>query len=889
MSKDSNSSFEDQSIKTYDSKGRLTTRKKKVASQDAQKRRRTALRGVLILSLVAAIAICSTLAYTQLQSTEENVGIQTYQSIALSATSGAVAITKRKFQGSEVMATLMAELFPDASDWPFVSLDGYIPISQKVASLSSSGTQAFMVVVDPSEARAFENHTKEVYRLQGRPDTAGYSDFGYGIWKRDGNETKAYPDGRIPDMDGSNSWGGTRDKMVILTMHNSPGASSLLLNLYALKSRGIHIESIFDCVDAHTDNTTSPSCPVVTDMLELVVKPGPAGLLFQPIFPKNDPSNFVGFATTSVHWEEVLTSTVPDYVNGLTCVVSTATSAFTYEIRNGKPNLVGDGDLHDQKYTSYAQSVVLNEIETGSVSSAVYTLTVYPTEEMFQAFSTDSPMTVALGFAGVIAMVACLFLGYDYLMRREAEQRKAILEMKRKFVRFISHEIRTPLNTVCMGLELLQAELKAPKGLEGDKQAAEEDINFWLNVTEDTNENAHVAVEILNDLLNYDKLETGTLELETEPVLIWDLVEKTVNQFGIQAVNRKVELKLDMVRPAGETIADEENAESADPYNVVGDSIRLSQVLRNVISNALKFTPEDGLIQVTARYNPNGLPDAAPMLLEDEAVPSHDRAGSISISVKDSGVGLSRDQLSRLFSEGVQFDANRLQHGGGSGLGLNIAKGLVEQHSGVIFADSEGLGHGTTFTVELPLYEFTEQELKDLEDDKDSETEPTTANSSTASRVDAAGQVTAAAPKIRRVLVAEDSASSRKMLMRLLERVGHTCVPAGNGKEAVDEIKKDMQAQSYDPGHVPIDSVLMDYEMPLLRGPDATQRIRALGYKGIILGVTGNVLSEDVEFFMQHGANEVMPKPVSLKKIQKYWKDHENGTLKPKHSAVKMT
>jgi signal transduction histidine kinase len=463
--------------------------------------------------------------------------------------------------------------------------------------------------------------------------------------------------------------------------------------------------------------------------------------------------------------------------------------------------------------------------------------------------------------------------------------------MQRKFVRFISHEIRTPLNTVCMGLELLQAELKAPKGLDGDlKVAQEEDFNFWLNVTDDTNENAHAAVEILNDLLNYDKLETGTLELETAPVLIWDLVEKTISQFGIQAVNRKVELRLDMERPSGETIPDVEATESIDPYNVIGDSIRLSQVLRNVISNALKFTMEDGLIQVTVRYNPTGLPDAIPMLLEDEAVPSHNRAGSISISVKDSGVGLSRDQLDRLFSEGVQFDANRLQHGGGSGLGLSIAKGLVEQHSGTIFADSEGLGHGTTFTVELPLYEFTEEELRKAEDDKDSETAPTAGNSSEATKIGHAGEVhPATAPLKRRILVAEDSASSRKMLIRLLERAGHTCVPAANGKEAVECIKKDMDVKSYDPGHIPIDCVLMDYEMPLLRGPDATKRLRSLGYTGIILGVTGNVLSEDVDFFLRHGANEVMPKPISLKKIQKFWKDFESGHWKPRQSVKHVT
>jgi len=868
--------------------GRLTSRKKKKSSAESQEKRRSALRRVLILSLIAAVAICSSLAYTQLQATEENMGFQFYQSIAVSATDGAKSSTERKFQGSEVMSTLFGEIFPDSSDWPSINLDGYIPIAQRVATLSSCGTQALMIMVDPSQARDYEEHLKEVYIAQGRPEGAGYSKFGFGIWKRDRNETKTYEDGRFQDITGETTWGGKSNKMAVLSMHNIPKAPSLMYNIYSTEKHGVHIDSIYDCIAAHDNTTTSPSCPLVTDMLTLVVKPGPAGLLFQPIYPKNDPNNFVAFATTSVHWEEVLTNVVPDNVNGLTCVVSTDTSAYTFEIRNGVPQLVGDGDLHNRDYSKHGKSVILNRFETGSTSSAVYTLTVYPTEEMFQAFSTDSPMIVALAFAGVIAAVACIFFGYDYLMRREASERKAVLKMKRKFVRFISHEIRTPLNTVCMGLELLQAELKAPNGVDGDtapRGFTDEDVAFWLNVTEDINENAHVGVEILNDLLNYDKLETSTLILETELVLIWELVEKTVNQFGIQAVKRKVELKLDMERPSGETIPDVEGLETSDPYIVVGDSIRLSQVLRNVISNALKFTPEDGLIQVTARYHPNGLPDATPMLLEDEAVSSHIRAGSITVSVKDSGVGLSRDQLARLFSEGVQFEANRLQHGGGSGLGLNIAKGLVEEHSGTIFADSEGLGHGTIFTVELPLYECNEEELKKLEDDKDSATEPTVVKSSVVTRVDHTREVSPAGPLLRRVLVAEDSTSSRKMLILLLERAGHTCVPAANGKEALDLIKQDINTLSYDPGHTPIDSVLMDYEMPLLNGPDATERIRDLGYSGIILGVTGNFLSEDIDLFLEHGANEVIPKPVSLKKIQMYWKDHESEKLNQDNQA----
>eukprot|EP00980_Cylindrotheca_fusiformis_P030106 scaffold24377_cov132-Cylindrotheca_fusiformis.AAC.4 len=881
----------EESLNTFDTKTTVTSRSK-VSMKSltaARAKRRVALRSVLIFSLALATAICSSLAYYQLSSTEENVGLQTYQSIALSATEGARSITERKFQGSEVMSTLLSQTLPNATNWPFIEVDGYIEIAAKVAQLSSSGTQSLMVIVRPDEARRWENHTWNVYRSQGRPIDAGASEFGFGIWRPDFDEVKQYEDGRVHDATGETNWGGKNEIFAVLMMHNKPSASSQMYNVYSQENRGIHIDSMFDCIAAHGDPTTKPSCPVVTDMLELVVrtcvKPGPAGLLFQPIFPQSSPNEFVGFATTSIHWSDVLTNVVPDYVNGLTCVISTATSAYTFEIQQGLPELKGYGDLHDDRYTSYARSVILNEIETGSSTSAVYTLTVYPTEEMFSAFSTSSPTTVAIGFAGVIAVVACIFFGYDYLMRREAEERKTILEMKRKFVRFISHEIRTPLNTVCMGLELLQSELKAPKGLDVDVapaagetlggQVTDEDVGFWLNVTQDTNENAHIAVEILNDLLNYDKLETGTLELETEPVLIWDLITKTVNQFGIQAANRKLELKLNIERPSGLTIPDVEEGESHDPYNVIGDSIRLSQVIRNLISNALKFAPENSTIRVSATYLPNGLPNAKPMLLGDEATPSHERAGSLQLCVKDKGVGMSKEQLERLFSEGVQFDANRLQHGGGSGLGLNIAKGLVEQHSGTIKADSPGLGLGTTFTVELPLYEFQEEELKKAIDDRDSTTAPSSSN---ATRIDFSGEVESNKPMTRRVLVAEDSASSRKMLIRLLERAGHTCVPASNGREAVDIMKEDLLAIQANANHVPIDTVLMDFEMPLLRGPDATKRIRTLNYKGIILGITGNVQSEDVEYFMKHGADEVFPKPVSLKEIQRFWRGYEKFT-----------
>jgi len=162
--------------------------------------RTVVLRSLLIVSLLTAAGVCAAFSYLSLRNTEREVGIQTYESIAVSALTGARATTQRKIQGSDVMAAVLSYSVPDKASWPMIALDGYIPIASKVAALSSSTTQSLMVFVDPDDSEEWEAHTKQVYIDQGRPENAGVSDFGFGVWKTD--EESSYADQRVHDVSG---------------------------------------------------------------------------------------------------------------------------------------------------------------------------------------------------------------------------------------------------------------------------------------------------------------------------------------------------------------------------------------------------------------------------------------------------------------------------------------------------------------------------------------------------------------------------------------------------------------------------------------------------------------------------------------------------------------
>jgi len=279
------------------------------------------------------------------------------------------------------------------------------------------------------------------------------------------------------------------------------------------------------------------------------------------------------------------------------------------------------------------------------------------------------------------------------------------------------------------------------------------------------------------------------------------------------------------------------------------------------------------------------------------------RSGELIVTVKDSGAGLETDQVQNLFRPFVQFNVNELQAGMGSGLvrtmpsvitalhlplisdeclmflqGLYIAKGICEQHGGTLVAASEGLDKGTIFTVTLPLHHVRDESLPTglqcLQLGKGR-----LANAEGLEEVEGLYPPALVRVQPLRILVVDDALLNRQMLVRLLESKGHFCEQAEDGKVAVEQVKKALgDGYSYD-------TILLDFEMPgkliyvqnthaivthhfswaksisglylspVMNGPSAAMRIRNAGCDTFIVGVTGNVLPDDVTYFNECGAN----------------------------------
>ncbi|WEK59238.1 MAG: ATP-binding protein [Candidatus Brevundimonas phytovorans] len=378
-------------------------------------------------------------------------------------------------------------------------------------------------------------------------------------------------------------------------------------------------------------------------------------------------------------------------------------------------------------------------------------------------------------------------------LQAEAELNQAVSEAnaanaaKSAFLAAMSHEVRTPLNGV---LGMAQAMARDPLP---PRQAERLEV---------IRQSAESLLGILNDMLDLSKIEAGKLEMETLEFDLDDLMAGTHNTFSALAAQKGLQFDLHVAPRA------------RGAY--LGDPLRLRQVLNNLISNAIKFT-ERGLVQVDV--------DRQDALLM--------------ICVRDTGMGISPDALTRLFNKFEQGDLSTTRRFGGTGLGLAICRDLVRLMGGDISADSS-LDEGATFTVQLPLEHVGHAPaLPDL--------------ARTTESAEDARQV--------RLLVAEDNRANQLVIDTLLRQVGIAPVIVENGRAAVAAWEDR-----------PWDLILMDVQMPEMDGPTATSIIRRRELdngqaRTPILALTANAMDHQLHEYRQAGMDGLIAKPIEVDKL----------------------
>ncbi|MEH1820339.1 MAG: ATP-binding protein [Nostoc sp.] len=444
---------------------------------------------------------------------------------------------------------------------------------------------------------------------------------------------------------------------------------------------------------------------------------------------------------------------------------------------------------------------------------------------------TKSGKTIPVAFSSSIVKTEIEhFQGYVYILRDMTERKQAELA-KQEFLAMISHEVRTPIASVSgMASLLLYTELTA------------EQKDFVETIYTSGNS----LLKIINDFLDFSKIQSGHLELEEEPFGLRNCIHEALYMLGPTA--REKGLKL--------TFLDTPEL----PTRIVGDITRLRQVLINLISNAIKFT-ETGSIEIS-------------VIIRKNSDINHSAATTdqIQFSVKDTGIGIPRDRLERLFKAFSQVNSSINRQYGGTGLGLAICKQLCELMGGRIWVESE-LGVGSTFyftiAASIVLEESATANAVFLAIES-----PQVKQLVLKSQESFSVPASSPSPEFHklRILLTEDNLVNQKIALKQLKSLGYSADVANNGKEALQLLEK-----------VPYDLILMDCQMPILDGLETTKQIHrwqessfASGRRPIVIAMTANAMKQDQQMCLDAGMDDYLSKPVmkeDLAAMLEHWKN----------------
>jgi nitrogen fixation negative regulator NifL len=388
------------------------------------------------------------------------------------------------------------------------------------------------------------------------------------------------------------------------------------------------------------------------------------------------------------------------------------------------------------------------------------------------------------------------------LSRANAQLERAA-RLKDEFLANMSHELRTPLNAILT----LSGTLQEQNPLVGpltDKQ-----LSYVKNIAK----SGYHLLNLINDILDLSKIEAGKMKLIIEPIFIKEVCISSLSFVKQLAIKKRIKIETDF----DDTL-----------FNIQGDSLRLKQILVNLLGNAIKFTPEGGKIGLTV------IGDSAQEV--------------VYFTVWDTGIGIAGADMKKLFQSFVQGDSGLTRHYEGTGLGLALVRRLVEMHGGSISVKSE-VNKGSQFTVSLPWRESTHQQGEVKPDNLE--------NTQTFDEI--------TLPNLRTIeknqpliLLAEDNEDNISSISDYLLLRQYRVIIARHGAEALERAKEEHP-----------DIILMDIQMPVMDGLEAIQHLRMdSDLKNVpIIALTALAMPGDRERCLAAGANEYLSKPVPLKPL----------------------
>ena len=380
----------------------------------------------------------------------------------------------------------------------------------------------------------------------------------------------------------------------------------------------------------------------------------------------------------------------------------------------------------------------------------------------------------------------------DAQMKRELAYHEHVAEARTKarnvFLANMSHDIRTPMNAIVGYTNIAQSHIDDPETM--------------TNALEKIGSSSHYLLSLINDILDISKIESGKMQINPAPCDLRDIFRRIEDITALQARNKFLVITY--------------QHDSVRHYKVNADVLRIEQVLVNIISNAIKYTPAGKTVDLIA-----------------EEEPAEENRYRYRFVVRDTGIGISEDYLPHIFESFTREEKTTVNRIQGTGLGLAITAKVVELMNGRILVKSK-VGEGSEFTVELELESIEENRAEEPEENS----------------IDLTGC---------RVLLVEDNDINAEIAYMVLSQFGIETDRAENGQAGLEQLQK--HAEGY------YDAVLMDIQMPVMNGYDATKAIRALEgayYRNLpIIAMSANAYDEDVKACLEAGMNAHIAKPFS--------------------------